>query len=357
MCLILEIPPGADALSQEEHDDVAKRNKDGGCVIDTSTGAVIYRGLDMSAMGAALIGRTGVIAHWRMRTSGPIDDDRVHGWQVKGGRLLHNGHIPGSVPEGHSDTSALVVDLIRTRLDVGRPEADGILRRLCGSGVIVIALNGGGVRWVSPPVEVWRGRSYSNRYAWTDEVHGKAKPAPVTYPAQGYYFQGGRGWDDTNPGAQWDRKGHWDSASMKWHWDDGDLIVKGPETPPVERPTVTVSKAQAKRDRAEKKRIERVAKAVVEATLFPDGTEDGGSTAWLITSEIEASHYRYSAEAGCLLRTDDGTSWRARFLGPRTIVVHGTTYERSDFDRLYRRRIAITPAVTPTVVSGGSDGG
>ncbi len=57
MCLILEIPADADALSQAEHDDVTKKNHDGGCVIDLATGDLLYRGLDMVAMGEALVGR------------------------------------------------------------------------------------------------------------------------------------------------------------------------------------------------------------------------------------------------------------------------------------------------------------
>lgn len=184
MCLILEIGPDAEVLSQEECDDVWAKNPDGGCVIDTTTGEVIYRGLDRDAMTASVVGQKRVLAHWRHATSGPVDLEQTHGWRVGGGYLMHNGVCSHWATKTRSDTGAIVDALLAAGVDAAdHDKAGALLAGIAGGSVIVVALATGGLpRWYGDTSRChqWRGRWYSNHYAWSGEIHGK--PPPVVDP-------------------------------------------------------------------------------------------------------------------------------------------------------------------------------
>jgi hypothetical protein len=258
MCLILEIGPDAEPISVDEHVDVWGKNKDGGCVIDLASGDVIYRGLDGVEMGAALIGRKNVIAHWRMATSGPKDEDRCHGWQCYGGRILHNGILSDwTGVSGHSDTSALVAALIDGKVNVMRAQA--LLGRIAGRSTIVVVPQGGGMPiWLGGDnSEEWRGRKYSNHYAWTPTIHGK--PAPVvTSTSRSYYHEWAAEWDaKTPPSGQrvWTMGKGWEPTTpdftkpvqrigdSRWTAEHGHEVWTGKEWQAYRKPAAPETKA------------------------------------------------------------------------------------------------------------------
>lgn len=200
MCLILEIPDGAEPLSEAEARDVWARNKDGACVIDTRTGEILYRGLDFDAATATIVGQTGIVVHWRRGTSGRADDEHIHGWAVGSCRLLHNGVLASWATRTRSDTLAIVEALVSAGVDPIVDAAAALIQGLAAHTTIVLApIAGGAPRWYGNDRNwtVWRGRIYSNRYAWTGTVHGKPPPPPpppprhvVTDPRYPYSAQG-----------------------------------------------------------------------------------------------------------------------------------------------------------------------
>lgn len=181
MCLILDIPIGADPLSSAEFDDVWRKNPHGICVLERVTGEILYRGRDAITAEATTVGQTGIVVHWRHATSGPKDNRMVHGWRVgERARLLHNGVLPGAWGDTTiSDTADLVVTLRALGADLVDPRWDPMLRGVVGSGVIVIVGRDDAPAWIGARApHVWRGRAYSNRYAWTGTIHGE-EPPPI----------------------------------------------------------------------------------------------------------------------------------------------------------------------------------
>lgn len=195
MCLILEIPHNADPLSTDEFIDVTRSNPDGLCVL-ARDGTLLFRGLDPVAGMRHVVGQRDVIVHWRKATHGAIDEDRVHGWQVGSARLLHNGILPGAWGDKtRSDTYHLVEALSDVAADLGDPDWDPLLRALAGRSTVVIVGRSTGPAWLTPPAEVWRGRRYSNTYAWSGVAHGKPPPPPP--PLKALQEVAGWWWDES----------------------------------------------------------------------------------------------------------------------------------------------------------------
>lgn len=178
MCLILEIPATAERLSIGEFADVAIRNPDGFTVIRTDDAAVLYRGLDVDLAWQAYDAEpTGVVIHWRKRTSGPVDDARCHGWRVGGVRLLHNGVLSIATDAGHSDTTTLVRRLAHLRVDLTSPDGQWLLEQFASrQAFCLIPATGGVPVWIGNDPLEHRGRFYSNTYAWSASTHGYSPP-------------------------------------------------------------------------------------------------------------------------------------------------------------------------------------
>lgn len=187
MCLILEVPADADPISFDEYLDVSKSNPDGLCVLRRS-GELLYRGCDLVEGAKHVIGAVDVVIHWRKATHGTVDVDRCHGWEVgEGVRLLHNGVLPGAWGDRvRSDTSHLVEVLQSLQADLSDPAWDPLLAAIAGSSVVVITGREAAPTWLREPEFRWKGRAYSNRYAWSASVHGVPPPPIVEKPAAQY---------------------------------------------------------------------------------------------------------------------------------------------------------------------------
>jgi hypothetical protein len=206
MCLIIEQTTQSDPLTFHDVADVYQRNRDGlGVTWRDATGKVqAYTTIPRDAAAAWEVVRQfqgqAATFHFRMRTSGPVDLAHCHPFQVPGGFLYHNGVFSGLGLPKESDTAILVSRVVTPMLrayTVDDPGVDQFLSAYAGTGnVLVLDLDTEKAPiWYGRKPVSYRGRLYSNTYAWDAplSVGGSArlgwlKASPKSAPAASAWY-------------------------------------------------------------------------------------------------------------------------------------------------------------------------
>lgn len=178
MCLIL-IQQAGDVLTEREIRDIHKRNPDGfGCAWMEGR-PVGWRWMPRSGDDAIdAYAQTPWdrqrIYHWRYATHGPITWDMAHPFALTDGSIVaHNGVIHGYGSQSESDTAHFIrsaLDPLAVGLD--DPEVRAWVTEEIGpsSRLVLLRPDGSIDRLGASGVE-WRGRWYSNTYAWDAPIH------------------------------------------------------------------------------------------------------------------------------------------------------------------------------------------
>lgn len=188
MCMLIWHPANAEAFDRAEWQDFHRINRNGfGLAWRAPSGEVRWKkGLMSSAESWQLYrvllgnGCQAMALHWRMATAGDRNSyGNCHPIEVnRGALMLHNGAWIGPSTKEHSDSVVFARDRLGPAMERNSNWAkDGEwldrLERHIGSGNKLILWD----RLEETPVIVgeksgvwWRGRWYSNTYAWTAPV-------------------------------------------------------------------------------------------------------------------------------------------------------------------------------------------
>ena len=193
MCMLIHHPADAEPFARDEFEDIFKKNRAGfGVIWRWPNGAVSYEkgmwGPDrIWSQYRALMdhGCREMVLHWRLATSGARDVANVHPFETAGGVLVaHNGVLRHRSTRTESDTRCFITDVLAPALKVGRrPLEDPVWRAWLARRV------GVGNRLILWPREraepiiiegddapvVYRGRWYSNLYAWTPPMEARRR--------------------------------------------------------------------------------------------------------------------------------------------------------------------------------------
>ena len=115
MCIAIMVKKGFQ-LNEETIDRCWKRNSDGAGVALVKNGKVeIHKGLmtlndfkDYYAQAVAGGSPSNMLVHFRIRTSGHVDQSNTHPFPIKGGAMIHNGVL--FHPEGAKSDTRVVAE-------------------------------------------------------------------------------------------------------------------------------------------------------------------------------------------------------------------------------------------------------
>lgn len=198
MCMLIHHPATATPFTRAEFADFNRRNGNGfGAMWRTPTGEVHHRKgmLDLGQqwqLYRSLLenGCRELTLHWRFATSGPRDYHNCHPMTLAGDTLLmHNGVLRHRSTRDLSDTWCFALDVLEPALR--RDSRAPYDRRFAARLAVRIGASNKLVLWhreEPEPVVIgrqhgvtYRGRWYSNTYAWT--VPDELRP-----PSQQFYL-------------------------------------------------------------------------------------------------------------------------------------------------------------------------
>ena len=218
MCMLIWHPKSAEPFTKDEFADFTHRNPHGfGAAWIGADGQLRYdKGLHTLAEQWSLYQElletsTGnLVLHWRLRTSGPVAPANCHPFVANDTTLVfHNGALDWRSTATMSDTQCFIADhlepTLRRRAKITKNLHRALVAKI-GSGNKLALWTAGEKkpRIVGEYRGLWyRGRWYSNQYAWT-VPYSAPRPMPATrrvYTVADYYKSetndnGSVRWDD-----------------------------------------------------------------------------------------------------------------------------------------------------------------
>lgn len=187
MCMLIHHPPDAEPFTRPEFADFHRKNPHGFGAAWIEDGQLFYAKsmatLDESWARYEELRAKGVgemVLHWRLRTSGPTSEKLCHPFLVGSTLVFHNGVLDWRHTPEMSDTTCFIADYLGPALRRRRGRISTKFHRALaqkiGSGNKLALWTAGEAKphIVGESRGLWyRGRWYSNTYAWTMPIDAR----------------------------------------------------------------------------------------------------------------------------------------------------------------------------------------